>query len=74
MKPVVEIQQPVQWVKSKPSAPQGNPPGVLNAGLSCDPTDDFFVARACLNELLEFIGIDAGEFKKCAVKRAVVVI
>ena len=74
MKPVVEIQQPVQWVKSKPLPPVGNPPGVVNAGLFCDPTDDFFVACACSNKLFEFSGINAGEFKKCAVKRTVVMI
>ena len=74
MKPVVEIQQPVQWVKSKLLAPRGNPPGVVNAGLFCDPTDDFFVACAGPNELFEFSGIDAGEFKKCPIKRTVVMI
>jgi hypothetical protein len=74
MKPVVEIQQQVQWVESNPLAPQGNTPEVVNAGLFCDPTDDFFVACAGPNELLEFSGINAGEFKKCAVKRTVVVI
>jgi hypothetical protein len=67
VKPVVEIQQPVQWVKSKPLTPQGNSPGVVNVGLFCDPTDDFFVARARPNELFECSGINAGEFKKCAV-------
>jgi hypothetical protein len=74
VKPVVEIQQPVQWVKSKPFAPQGNSPWILNAGLFCDPTDDFFVARACPDKLFEFGGINAGEFKKSAVKRTVVMI
>jgi hypothetical protein len=74
MKPVVEIQQPVQGVKSKPSAPQGYPPGVVNARFFSDPTGDFFVACARPNELFEFSGIDAGEFKKCPIKRTVVMI
>jgi hypothetical protein len=67
MKPVVEIQQPVHWVKSKPLTPEGNPSGVVNAGLFCDPSDDFLVGRACPNELFEFSGINAGEFEKCTV-------
>jgi len=74
MKPVIKIQQQVQWVESNPLAPQGDTSEIVNAGVFCDPTDDFFVACAGPNELLEFTGINAGEFKKCAVKRTVVMI
>lgn len=74
VKPVVEIQHPVQRIKPKPLAPQGNPLGVVNAGLSRNPTSNFLVARTCRDELFEFSGVNAGEVEKPAVKWTVVMI
>jgi hypothetical protein len=68
VKPVVKIQQPVQRIKSKPLAPQGNPSSVVNAGLSRNPTSNLFVARTCRDELFEFSSVNPGEVEKRAVK------
>ena len=74
VKPIVEIQQPGQRIKPKPSAPLGNPFGVVNARVFCDPADDFPVARTRRDEMLEFGGIDPRKIEKCAVKRTIVMI
>ena len=68
VKPVVEIQQPVQRIKSKPLAPPGNPFSVVNAGLSRNPAGNLLVARTCRDELFEFSGVNPGEVEKRAVK------
>ena len=61
MKPVVEIQQPVQRIKSTPLAPPGNPFSVVNAGLSRNPAGNLLVARTRRDELFEFSGVNPGD-------------
>src|SRR5271165_4121691 len=63
VKPVVEVQQPVQGINSKPLAPDGNPSRLVNARLFCDPMDDFLVACTYRDELFEF-----GRINPCKVE------
>jgi hypothetical protein len=74
MKPVVEIQQPIQRIKAKPSTPAGNLSVVVNARLFRDPSSDFLVARTCGDELFEFSGADPCKVEKRTVKRTIVMV
>src|SRR6516225_4043857 len=64
VKPVVEVQQPIQRIKAKPLAPAGNLLMIMNAGLFRDPRSDFLVAHTCGHELFEFSGVYARKVEK----------
>jgi hypothetical protein len=71
MKPVVEVQHPIQRIKAKPLAPAGNLLVIMNAGLFRDPRRDFLIAHTCGHELFEFSGVYPRKVEKHAVKGAV---